>query len=177
MDLVRAVHEPGTWPLSFFFKTNSGGENHVTNSWISVNCSRKTDEGRKLSCSLCWFEISHKFSTQICFYSFIYPFISSLPFLIGFEGAHKNEKKKKIKEKVNARRKSEISSTNKHLDICWRNTMYLAQDFTAAKTEGYLWSVIFKLMIQIIVSIRLKQIYCLERSWWLLTWEKFPFIM
>ena len=57
--------------------------------------------------------------------------------------------KKKKKEKVNARRKSEISSTNKHLDICWRNTMYLAQDFTAAKTEGYLWSVIFKLMIKL----------------------------
>lgn len=72
---------------------------HVTNSWISVNCSRKTDEGRKLSCSLCWFEISHKFPTQICFYSFIYPFISSLPFLIWFEGAHTNEKKKKKKRR------------------------------------------------------------------------------
>ena len=73
--------------------------------------------------------------------------------------------KKKKKRKRESQCQKEIRSVqHTDLDICWRTTMYLAQGFTAAKTEGYLWSVIFKLMIQIVVSIRLKQIYCLERS-------------
>lgn len=82
---------------------------HVTNSWISVNCSRKTDQGRTLSCSLCWFEIiaissQHKFAfIHVSIHLFL---LSSSSYALK-EHIKMKKKKEKEKEKVNARRKSD----------------------------------------------------------------------